>query len=341
MTRHRPDWKPELLRQQREAHGLTLEESGEKMRELAATHDLNIAANFQTIWGHEKGTVYPGPHYRRAYCLLYHQNQAQLGFRRALPGEDTPVSAEPVAVPEPRQTQETDSSNAIVAALGSIQPGGEDVNSAPFRERVLDAWKRQAGGGTQFGSPTVIMVGGFAGSGKSEFAKFLGSLTGWPILDKDSITRPLVDQLLVALGGEPNDRHSDLYKEKVRPLEYRCLMEAAWDNLNCGTSTILDAPFIAEFSDRSWMQRFYNRCQAKRVTVSSIWVTCDADSMRENLEFRAAARDTWKLESWDEYLKTLNLELRPQGPHFVVDNRLGAAIALADKARDTLTGGSL
>ena len=186
-----------------------------------------------------------------------------------------------------------------------------------------------------------MLVGGFAGSGKSEFAKFLGSLTGWPILDKDSLTRPLVDQLLVALGGEANDRSSDLYREKIRPLEYRCLMEAAWDNLDCGISTILDAPFIAEFSQADWMQRFHNRCKSKRVSVAAIWVECDPDSMREYIEFRGAPRDMWKMEAWEEYLSTLNLEMRPQGPHFVVDNRLGAAIAAADQARDVLSGGAL
>lgn len=189
--------------------------------------------------------------------------------------------------------------------------------------------------------PSVVLVGGFAGSGKSEFAKFLGGLTGWPILDKDSLTRPLVDQLLVALGGEAHDRSSALYREKVRPLEYRCLMEAAWDNVDCGTSAILDAPFISEFSQAEWMQRFQNRCRSKRVSVATIWVECDPESMREYIEFRGAARDAWKMEAWDEYIATVDLELRPQGPHFVVDNRLGAAVAMVDEAKDVLSGGDL
>ncbi|MGY4967518.1 hypothetical protein [Streptomyces sp. 900105245] len=63
--------------------------------------------------------------------------------------------------------------------------------------------------------------------------------------------------------------------------------------------------------------------------------------MREYIEFRGAARDAWKMEAWDEYMSSLNLELRPQGPHFMVDNRLGAAVALVDEARDVLSGGGL
>ncbi|MFI2347152.1 AAA family ATPase [Streptomyces sp. NPDC019443] len=233
-----------------------------------------------------------------------------------------------------------DQSQAVRQALSSIREGTADADGEALRDRVVDAWRRRTTGGSMDG-PSVVLVGGFAGSGKSEFAKFLGGLTGWPILDKDSLTRPLVDQLLVALGGEAHDRSSALYREKVRPLEYRCLMEAAWDNVDCGISTILDAPFISEFSQAEWMQRFQNRCRSKRVSVATIWVVCDPESMREYIEFRGAARDAWKMESWDEYIATVDLELRPQGPHFVVDNRLGAAVAMVDEARDVLSGGDL
>ena len=333
MPRQHPDWNCESLRAAREAHGLTLEEVGEKLQEIGERHALNVAANFQTIWAHEKGKSYPGPHYRRAYRLLYRLSEAELGFRRALPGEDAPVPATaPTMVP--------DQSKVILDALGTIQEGTEGVDGSAFRERVVQAW-RQRTGVNDSGTPTVLLVGGYAGSGKSEYAKFLGGLTGWPILDKDSLTRPLVDHLLVALGGEANDRSSELYREKIRPLEYRCLMEAAWDNLDCGISTILDAPFITEFSQSDWMLRFHNRCKSKRVAVATIWVECDPDSMREYIEFRGAPRDSWKMEAWDDYLATLNLEMRPQGPHFIVNNRLGAAIAAADQARDILSGGTL
>ncbi|MEU0124417.1 AAA family ATPase [Streptomyces albidoflavus] len=338
MARNRPDWKPDLLRMHREEIGLTLEDTGEKLREIAERHGFNIAANFQTIWGHEKGSVYPGPHYRRAYCRLYHRNEAQLGFRKALPGEDAPVESVPAPASAVRKLP--DQPDAVRQALSSIREGTNDVDSELLRTRVLNAWRHGAAASRTEG-PVVILVGGYAGSGKSEFAKFLGGLTSWPILDKDSLTRPLVDQLLVALGGEAHDRSSELYREKVRPFEYRCLLEAAWDNLDCGISTILDAPFIAEFAQADWMQRFQNRCRSKRVSVAPIWVECDPESMREYIEFRGAARDAWKMEAWDEYVSGLDLQMRPQGPHFVVDNRLGAAVALVDEARDVLSGGGL
>lgn len=86
-TRH-AGWHPGTLRSWREAHGLGLEAAGERLRGGCEQHGLTPpAGNFQTLWRHERGEVYPGPHYRRAYCLLYSANEAELGFRPALPGE--------------------------------------------------------------------------------------------------------------------------------------------------------------------------------------------------------------------------------------------------------------
>jgi len=48
---------------------------------------------------------------------------------------------------------------------------------------------------------------------------------------------------------------------------------------------------------------------------------------------RDAARDSWKLNHWNDYLATINLDLRPQIPHFYVDNSLNSAIKLADEAQ--------
>ncbi|RYJ30541.1 putative P-loop ATPase [Streptomyces sp. L-9-10] len=72
MAKSRRGRRPDKLRQQREAHSLTLEGAGEQLCEVVRAAGLTVpAANFQTLWQHEQGEVYPGPYYRRAYCLLY------------------------------------------------------------------------------------------------------------------------------------------------------------------------------------------------------------------------------------------------------------------------------
>jgi predicted kinase len=324
----RAGWRPERLREQREAHGLTLEGAGEKLRSVAGAAGLAVpAANFQTLWQHEQGEVYPGPHYRRAYCLLYRATEPELGFRHGLPGEKSRMQLTPSS--EPNNGAHV---LAVERALLQIAPGTDDTDSQILQQRILDAWKRRHTGGDP-NRPVLVMVGGYAGSGKSEFARFLSQLTGWPVLDKDPITRPLVERLLTALGSDPNDRHSALYREQVRPLEYQCLLEAAYANVDCSISTVLTAPFIAEFTDMRWMQRLINRCEARGVSVSPIWIQCDVDTMHEYIGFRSAARDSWKLQHWDDYAATMEPDMRPAVPHLVVDNRLGAAISLTDQVR--------
>ncbi|NEC13191.1 AAA family ATPase [Streptomyces sp. SID8014] len=330
--KHRAGWRPDKLREQREAHGLTLETAGERLRQVAEQAKLKgiPAANPQTLWQHEQGEVYPGPHYRRAYCLLYQATEPDLGFRTALPGEETSFKLTPM---DDRLTGAH--VLAVERAIHRISPGSEDAGHFTLQQRIIDAWKRRHTGGDPH-RPVLILVGGYAGSGKTELARFFVQLTGWPLLDKDPLTRPLVERLLVALGGDPNDRHTELYREQVRSVEYDCLMQSAMANIKCGISTVLSAPFIAELTDAAWMQRLTNKAAALGVDVFPVWVRCDEESMREYITFRSAARDAWKLQRWDEYMSTIDLDLRPAVPHLVVDNRLGTAVSLADQARQAM-----
>lgn len=328
MGRKHPGWRPAALREHREAHGLTLEGSAEELRIVAEAAGLGLQANFQTIWQHEQGKSYPNPHYQRAYCMLYRASHWELGFRQRLPHEEQPQL--------PALTPESDAVTgahfqAVESALLQISPGGE-VDHHGLQHRIIDAWRRRHTGGDPH-RPHLVLVGGYAGSGKSELAGFISYLTGWPLLDKDSLTRPLVEALLVAHGGDPHDRHTSLYLEKARDAEYRCLMETAYDNIQAGISTVLDAPFLRELADPSWMQRLINKCRAHGVEVAVIWVQCDPESMREYITFRSAARDAWKLANWDEHVKSIDPEFRPKVDHFIVDNRLGAAVSLTDQAK--------
>jgi predicted kinase/transcriptional regulator with XRE-family HTH domain len=210
---------------------------------------------------------------------------------------------------------------------------GEDLNrSRDLEQRVLTAYQRHERTETQ--TLSITFVGGFAGSGKSEFSRFLGTTTGWAVLDKDTITRPLVEQLLLSLGCDIHDRHSEVYRTKVRPFEYRCLLDAAEENLSCGISTVVAAPFLREFDDTSWMQRVSNRMRRHNVSMSAVWVKCDVQSMYDYIAHRGAARDAWKLSNWEEYLTSIDPDFEPSFPHYTVDNRLNAAVALADQARE-------
>ncbi|MGK5551628.1 AAA family ATPase [Actinomadura kijaniata] len=183
--------------------------------------------------------------------------------------------------------------------------------------------------------PVLVLVGGYAGSGKTEFARFLSDLTGWAVLDKDALTRRMTERLLISIGGDPHDRHTDLYRGEVRPHEYRCLLNAAYGNIGTGVSMILAAPFISELHTPGWLERLTHRCQGQGVEVAALWINSDLDTMHEYIETRDAPRDRWKLSHWDEYTSILT-EDPPPGVTATIDNRLGAAVSLADQTRVTL-----
>lgn len=92
-TNRHPDWHPDLLRHHRDASGWTLEQVAEAIRNMLPTGAFRPPrATFQSVGRHERGDVYPGPQYRRAYCALYGSSQPELGFRRPLPGEPQVVT---------------------------------------------------------------------------------------------------------------------------------------------------------------------------------------------------------------------------------------------------------
>ncbi len=221
--------------------------------------------------------------------------------------------------------------HALELARPAEAAAGDQADTHRFEELVMQAWADRRHTGQR--ATNLVLVAGFAGSGKTEFAKFLSSVTGWALLDKDVLTRPLVESMLTALNGDPNDRHSEIYRTQVRPVEYRCLSSATFANLDNGISTVVTAPFLAEVVDPQWLRLLMHRCAIDNVHPEIVWVGADTDTMHTYLHKRDAARDTWKLSHWDDYLKQIDATMRPQIPHFYVDNSLNSAVQLIDEAR--------
>lgn len=173
--------------------------------------------------------------------------------------------------------------------------------------------------------PHVVLIGGYAGSGKSELGRILARETGWPILDKDTITRPVVEAALEVMGVSPHDRESDAYLETVRPREYEALSSATLENVECGSSAIVTAPFIREFKDTAWIERVQASYAALNATTAVVWVYCDADTMHTYIRHRGAARDAAKLADWRSYLAGIDLDFRPEVEHRVINNCASSA----------------
>jgi hypothetical protein len=236
-----------------------------------------------------------------------------------------------VAAPAPPARLTAALRTTLELAMPSKSAGDQPPDLGEFEGLVMQAWEDRRRNGHR--DTTLALVAGFAGSGKTEFSAFLSSVTGWALLDKDVLTRPLVESMLAALGGDPNDRHLPLYLTQERPVEYRCLTNATFANIENGISTVVTAPFLAEVTDAQWVRRVMHRCTAANAHLEIVWVGSDAETMYTNLQRRDAARDTWKLSHWDEYLASIDIATRPAIPHFYIDNSLSSAVRLIDEAQ--------
>lgn len=173
-------------------------------------------------------------------------------------------------------------------------------------------------------TPTVVLVGGYAGSGKTEFGRVLARRTGWPIIDKDTITRPVVEFALSTLNLPEHDRESSHYSDLVRPREYEALMETAIENVQCGLSVVVTAPFLREFTSKTWLDRAVARFDSHGARIAFVWVNCDIPTMRTYLRARGAARDASKLDNWDTYAASVDVDLALVTNHLVVENGANA-----------------
>jgi DNA-binding transcriptional regulator YhcF (GntR family) len=194
------------------------------------------------------------------------------------------------------------------------------VVSKPRAGRVVNAPEQSSRTEVRAANPHVILVGGYAGSGKTELGRVIARQTGWPILDKDTLTRPVVEVALELLGLSPNDRESAGYLEKVRPREYESLIETTIENVQCGNSAVVTAPLIRELNDKGWVDRVTSALDAYNARLSVVWVYCDMETMYTYVRRRGAARDASKLDNWAKYAGTVNTEFRPVVSHHVIDN---------------------
>lgn len=123
--KHHPGWNPRVLREHRQAHGLTLDQAAEKIRALRLPDGRAApAATFQMIGQHERGTSYPGPRYQHAYALLYNASPTDLGFG------DTSHTAKPVAT----RRSVGHHGRALPANTGLEQLWQHDALAAAFEE---------------------------------------------------------------------------------------------------------------------------------------------------------------------------------------------------------------
>lgn len=149
----------------------------------------------------------------------------------------------------------------------------------------------------------LILIAGPAGAGKSHVAHAIARvLPSTVLLDKDTLTRALVEPLLVQMGQPASDRESAVYVEQVRPLEYAALLAIAFETMQTGRIALAVAPFARELDDPEWVAAIGARTKQAAAGFGVIWVHADAQITHARIQARGEARDARKLRHWPEYV---------------------------------------
>jgi predicted kinase len=150
--------------------------------------------------------------------------------------------------------------------------------------------------------PTVYVVIGPAGSGKSTVGRRIARRQGAAYLDKDTLVTGFTELLLETNGFPRSDRdHNEYYQSVLLPLEYETLLKVCGDNIAVGSSVVLDAPFGRYFGDENYLLDAARRHAWPDVELVVVHVTVDGPALRDRLVARANPRDEWKIAHWQEF----------------------------------------
>lgn len=153
----------------------------------------------------------------------------------------------------------------------------------------------------------LIIITGCAGAGKTTIGKELAKQLNYAYVDKDTVTREYTDFILNKLGSSEGDRESELYRNEILPIEYRVTFKVCREILSNGSNVVLTIPFIGQIMDFQKWEAIRKEARINHdVIVKFIWIEHDIDTEKKNIRNRAASRDKYKLEHWDEYADSVD-----------------------------------
>ncbi|GEM_PF-529835 len=151
-------------------------------------------------------------------------------------------------------------------------------------------------------APTLRIVIGTAGSGKSTIAQRLAQQHCATYLDKDAMSARFVEAALASAGCDPGDREANaFYRDSILPLEYDSLLDVAGTNLRLGCPVVVDAPFSPYLSDPTFITAAAERFDWPPIDVEVVQVRVSPRMLQDRLRRRGLDRDRVKLAHWDEY----------------------------------------
>ena len=126
-------------------------------------------------------------------------------------------------------------------------------------------------------------------------------------LDKDTLI-PLSNRVFAA-GGQEVNRSSAFFEENIRDYEYEVIVNLALEALEYDDLVLINAPFTQEVRDNAYIGALKEKLLQKNAELSIIWVETSIEVCRQRMIARNSERDFWKLQNWDEYIKTRDFSI--------------------------------
>ncbi len=154
----------------------------------------------------------------------------------------------------------------------------------------------------------MILVTSPPACGKTYISKQLAkNLKHVVYLDKDTLI-PLSNRVFAAAGEEIN-RSSKFFEDNIRDYEYETIVDIGVEALEYDDIVLINAPFTKEVHDEDTLERFRTKLRKKNAKLVIIWVVTDPKVCHQRMIARNSDRDTWKLQHWDQYIKTVDFSI--------------------------------
>lgn len=154
----------------------------------------------------------------------------------------------------------------------------------------------------------LILVSSPPACGKTYISmKLAENLKHVVYLDKDTLIT--MSKVIYKVAGEPYDRSSEFFKKNIRDVEYDCVLELAFEALKYDDIVLINAPFTKEIRNSEWINNLRKKLVQMNTKLTIIWVQTDVEVCHRRMILRNSDRDTWKLENWDEYIKTVDYSI--------------------------------